>query len=379
MRILHVIATLGPGGAETFAASLTGTMSEQGHNVALFLLAGVRGERGLYLEKNLSDKKVAVFGREERKPGSLFNVLKLAKTILSFKPDVVHAHLPSGEIISAIASRLLLLPKKNLFRTLHSSNMIIDYRYSKAIRMMDRFFGGTIACGEAVYASYARMHRGCFSTKMFVINNGALFQGCSYSRSDIREKMQICSGEYVLVNIAAFRGESLKRSAKAHDILLCAFSRFLQVVPDAILLLIGDGPLLSEAKELAKKLGVEKKVRFLGVIASPMSCLVAADLYFMPSRYEGLPISLLEAASVGLPAVTSNIPELTNLNEGFPWLHADVDDVDGFCEALLRSYRRKSNEPSASYVDVIRNKYGILSCAEKYTDAYMKLIGEERV
>jgi len=68
---------------------------------------------------------------------------------------------------------------------------------------------------------------------------------------------------------------------------------------------VGDGPDFCRLKEKAQKDGV--KIRFVGFSDKPMDFLASASVYFSSSRFEGMPYALIEAASLGLPIVASNV------------------------------------------------------------------------
>lgn len=78
-------------------------------------------------------------------------------------------------------------------------------------------------------------------------------------------------------------------------------------MPDARFLLAGDGPLRAECEALARELGVTSRVRFLGWQENMAEVLAAGDAFFFPSRWEGMPLAVIEAMAAGLPCVTSNI------------------------------------------------------------------------
>ena len=95
--------------------------------------------------------------------------------------------------------------------------------------------------------------------------------------------------------------------------LLGAFHALLQAHPTARLLLAGDGPERAALEGTVGTLRLGHFVRFLGTIADPWSLLAAADMFVLPSLYEGMPNALLEAMAAGLPAVATavgTVPEM---------------------------------------------------------------------
>jgi glycosyltransferase involved in cell wall biosynthesis len=89
--------------------------------------------------------------------------------------------------------------------------------------------------------------------------------------------------------------------------LVGAFHALLQVHPTARLLLAGDGPARSSLETLVEALRLGPFVRFLGTVAEPWPLLAAADLFVLPSLWEGMPNALLEAMAAGLPSVATAV------------------------------------------------------------------------
>jgi glycosyltransferase involved in cell wall biosynthesis len=90
---------------------------------------------------------------------------------------------------------------------------------------------------------------------------------------------------------------------KGHAYLLTAAA----LVPDATFVLAGDGPLRAELEQRARELGVAGRCLFLGERADVPDLLAAADLFLLPSLWEGLPLSVLEAMAAGRPVVATAI------------------------------------------------------------------------
>lgn len=371
MKILHVIATLGPGGAEAFVSSLSIAMAEKNHTVAVYLLAGAHGERGMYLLAQLQRAGVIVYGSKPKSAWSLSNLVMLAKSMKAFQPDIVHAHLFSAEVVCLMVSRFLRIKKDYLYRTLHSTD-IIGTRNSYLIKVMDKFYGVSIACSEAVGVAYKGLYEDKYCTKLLVINNGVTPPSILKDNSELykaRSRLGISHNAYVVVNVGAFRGGRLQDDAKAHDSAVKTFAAFYQYAPNAILFFVGDGVLRTKVERIVADYGLVGDVRFTGNIPDPSDYLMAADVFFFPSRKEGLPISLIEAAMYGLPVVASDIPEIRNLDKGYPWRFSKVDSIDGYLKSLIFFYRQEL-QYSPTYVNSVVENYGIACSAEKYISAY---------
>lgn len=94
---------------------------------------------------------------------------------------------------------------------------------------------------------------------------------------------------------------------KGYNYLLEAVPTVISNMPDVYFAWVGDGPLESSLKERAKHLGVADRVLFLGRRNDAFSLMAGADLFVLPSLFEGLPISMLEAMSLGLPVVGTRV------------------------------------------------------------------------
>lgn len=95
---------------------------------------------------------------------------------------------------------------------------------------------------------------------------------------------------------------------KGFDLLLPAWAEVLKRVPAARLRIVGDGPLRATHERLAQQLGVSKQVDFLAPRAQIESLYREAAVFVLPSRYEGMPLALLEAQALGVPSVAFDCP-----------------------------------------------------------------------
>lgn len=93
---------------------------------------------------------------------------------------------------------------------------------------------------------------------------------------------------------------------KNHEFLLYIFSEIIKDVPNARLLLVGQGELEKDIKKKINELGLDDKVELLGVRADVNELIQAFDVFIMPSYFEGLPVTLVEAQAASLPCVVSD-------------------------------------------------------------------------
>jgi glycosyltransferase involved in cell wall biosynthesis len=127
---------------------------------------------------------------------------------------------------------------------------------------------------------------------------------------------------------------------KGLDLLLAAWSRVIAALPQARLRIVGDGPLTSELHAQAQALGIAGSVQWLAPTAAIEAQYRAAAAFVLPSRYEGMPLVLLEAQALGLPAVAFDCPtgpaEIVTADTG---IVVPAGDTAALADALLRLLR----------------------------------------
>ena len=147
-----------------------------------------------------------------------------------------------------------------------------------------------------------------------MIKNGIDAERFRYNmqqREALRERMGLTN-----MSIIGHVGRFMK--VKNHAFLLSVFAYFHEFHPDSKLMLVGDGDLLDSIKALAVQLGISGDVLFLGKRTDIPDLLQVMDIVVMPSLFEGLPVSLVEAQASGLPVLATNIISSdTMISSGF--------------------------------------------------------------
>jgi glycosyltransferase involved in cell wall biosynthesis len=147
------------------------------------------------------------------------------------------------------------------------------------------------------------------------------------------------------------------RREKGVDVLLDAMPAVVRRFPDVRLAILGEGPQEAELKEQAVKLKLMENVDFLGFQANPWPYLGNADLFVLPSRFEGMPNALLEALALGTPVVATDcvgaIREIRESNEQMVLVQPEAPGAlaDGIVAALNKPKdSRGSPEQSARHL-----------------------------
>lgn len=161
--------------------------------------------------------------------------------------------------------------------------------------------------------------------------------------------------------------------AKGHEVALGALTRLPE---ELCMVFIGDGPERPRLEELARKLGVAPRCRFLGSRTDVPAILDACDMYLQTSHAEGFGIAALEAMAAGLPVVASESPGLGDLVRGAGVLFP-AGDAETCADVIKRVISDDAGMARMKGLGRARaREYSIERCAERYGALYEKILSE---
>jgi glycosyltransferase involved in cell wall biosynthesis len=218
----------------------------------------------------------------------------LWRAVRAERPAVFHAHLswPLACKYGIAAAWLAGVPA-----IIGTAHLYVELRGSRRPPVMFRPLRRIIAVSEEVKQRYVRELR-VPARKLTVVRNGIRVPPL-VRPPDAALRAQLVRGrpDYLIITPARLHEQ------KGIAFLLAAAAQ----VPDATFVLAGDGPLRSELEAQARELGIAERCIFLGHRSDVPDLLAAADLFVLPSLYEGLPISVLEAMVAQRPVVATAI------------------------------------------------------------------------
>jgi len=345
MKILHVITTLGVGGAEKHLLWLTAGQARRGHATAVAYLKG-EGELTAEFQRQgvtvhrLSGEVAGGGGGQKLLPlvGPLWRARQdLVALIRREQPDIVHTHLLKADAVGAVSAaaggaRALVASKHNDERALLRKPVSIVHG------LLARRVARTIALSDHVarfIATHGRVRVATIRRVYYGVDAAALQP--RRTRAAVRAELGLSESAPVLVCVGRLAPQ------KDHPTLLAALAR----LPSEVTLLIvggdpfGDGE--ARLKAEAARLNLGARARFLGIRHDVPDLLGASDLFVLPSLWEGLGLVFLEAMAVELPVVASNIsaiPEVVEDGES-GWLVNPGDP-----EALARAIASALADPA---------------------------------
>jgi len=162
------------------------------------------------------------------------------------------------------------------------------------------------------------------------------FQFNSTERFNIRKKMGL-EDKIIIGHVGRFHFQ------KNHGFLLNVFYEIYKKKSNAVLLLIGDGELRLQIENSVKALGLINSVYFLGTRSDIPALLNAIDIFILPSKFEGLPVSLIEAQAMSLPCFTStNVSSESAITESLYFVGLDKSPRE-WAEFMLEKNNVRKN------------------------------------
>ena len=153
--------------------------------------------------------------------------------------------------------------------------------------------------------------------------------------------------------------------------LLRAFAEIQKVFPNSRLDLVGEGELRPDVEAEAARLGLQNRVRFLGSQSNVYPLLHQADVFLLPSEFEGMPMTLIEAMGTGLPIVATavgGVPDMLTDGTSALLTPCDPDAVARACVSLLEREELRQQLGQAAKEQSIRFSAGFM--AQEYVKVY---------
>ena len=293
LRVLQVMTSLDRGGMETMTMNFYRNIDRS--RVQFDFLLHRDGE-GDY-EAEACSLGARVFRVPRQNPLSRSYWRALDHFFVCHPYKIVHAQL---DCMSALP---LAVARRHgaVVRIAHSHNSRQDRDYKYPLKLVCKRFIRREATD--LFACGVEAGRWMFGTDDFTVVRNAIdvdaYAFDENRRERVREAHGIAPSAPVVGHVGRFS------PVKNHAFILDVFVETLKLRPDAVLVLVGDGELRAETERRAEVLGISSNVHFLGVRSDVADLMQAMDVFFMPSRYEGLPLVLVEAQASGLPCVIS--------------------------------------------------------------------------
>lgn len=296
VKVLHIIKSLGRGGAEMLLPETLRLHDKVGFefHYAYFLpwknqmVESIRDQGGKVICFEANNNVVL-----------MMKVRVVARYIRENKIQLVHAHLPWAGILARLVGKLTGVP---VIYTEHNK----QERYHFATRFINLFTMDLLSTVVAVSADVAESihrHKPRLDVPVRTILNGVnidTFYKPRFIDQNVRQKLSIPTDSLIIGTIAVFRFQ------KRLDLWMETAATIVQQFKHVHFIIVGDGPLKNELLQKCSALGMEDRIHFPGLETDVRPYLASFDIYMMTSLFEGLPIALLEAMAMECPIITTD-------------------------------------------------------------------------
>lgn len=312
MRVLSVIDSLVPGGAETSLAVLAPHVAPQGIELHVAQLHDRPG-----LQSVLAAAGVELHDLSAR-PGRLGWTVAVRRLVLQLRPDLVHTTLYEADVAGRVGARSAGVPVVSTLATerygpTHLSMPHLSTTKIRAAQALDIATARLTARLHAVSTPVADVmarHLRYDRQRIDVVGRARepVERVDDERRRSIRSGLGVRSDEFVVLAVARHD------HVKGLDLLVDAVGRLRGEGRPVVLWIAGrDGPASADLRRVVAELGIDAEVQFLGHRDDVSELLGSTDVFVLPSRREGAPGALLEAMAAGAAVVAVDLPTVREI------------------------------------------------------------------
>ena len=360
--IIHIITRLLNGGADENTVFTCNHSIAIGDDVTLLtgqeqneeILSKIDNKVRLVVVKDLINKINPI--------KDLLALFQIKKIIKQISPDVVHTHNSKAGVIGRFAA--WLSRTKLIIHTIHTLPFISANFFTKTVYLVlekitsfitDEF----INVSKGTMEIYLKYKIGRLSNHHVIYSAFDIDKFKNANKNQAINDLNInLNSSKIIVRMGRF--EKLKR----YKDLIETFNKILDQFPNTILILVGDGELLLENKQLSKKLNLEKNIIFTGFTDYPEKIIALADICVMNSEREGLSRAMLQYLAGGKPVICSNIYGVKEvMKDGINGCLYKTEDPNGLYNKILLLL---SNEEYLNKLTIGAKKTDISKWSLKY-------------
>jgi glycosyltransferase involved in cell wall biosynthesis len=371
LRVLQIVPTLVTAGGQRVAMYLAQHLDKGQFEVEMVSLCPYSGNQ-FELEAIEHGIKVHYLTKHLGFDADIF--WEVQRLFQQFRPQIVHNHL------HALYTLLPAMVFQRVPVRVHTIHSVADKEARGAHRFIQQVAFHNlgvipVSISDVVEKTVHEIY-GDITTP--VIYNGVDVVNAQFPHShsqEWRREQQIPANAFVFAHVASFG------LIKNQRMLVNSFSRVSMESPNAYLLMVGDGEQRDEISALVADLGISDRVKFTGIRSDVAQILNASDCFVLSSDWEGLPLSILEAMSAGLPVISTRvggIPEL--ISHGQNGLLVPPGDAQQLADAML--YACQHSEAAARMGQTSRavalERFDVREMARQYGALYLKILADRR-
>lgn len=351
-------------GAENMISQLVSNLDQTKFDITLIVTTKKYNN---FLEDNIekSGVKTIYLGKKYTKKidiSKFITFFKMWKVLKKIKPEVIHTHLSAA----IYAFPYVLFHNTKLIHTVHN---LPEKDIPKITRLFLKLLiklkkAVPVAISHILAEKIAMYYNIAQETVPIVYNPVDLSKYNDLNLKNENDKY------FWLCNVGRLTPQ------KNHKMLIEAFSIARKKNSNLRLLIVGDGELREELENQVVQKQLKSSIQFLGTRSDIPNILSNVDAFVLTSKFEGLPLSLLEAMAAGLPVIATKVggvPDIINHNRN--GILVESNDIKGFAEAILKLVNNKNliDEIRKNNINDVK-KFDVKTMVRKYEDLYENII-----
>ena len=371
IRVMHLLHSLETGGLEKGTATLVNNMNPEIFESSICCLSGLGASLNLIKKEGLK-----IFDMKTTDAHELFLFLKLARLFREQRVDILHAKGWPALFDGVLGARIAGVPV--VIYSEHGKNTDDFFEIKKrrvwTRRLLAPFMDKIVTVSEELKRGLVEI-TGLNEKRIVCIHNGVEFFDICVESAKKRKELGVEQGDILVGTVGRLD------PVKNFDIFIRSAEMVLKEFPQVKFLLVGDGPIRKDLELLVSELGLSRHVIFLGERNDVAELLNVMDIFVLPSKSEGLSNTILEAMSVGLPVIATNVggnPELVIDGETGvliqPW---DASVLAAAIINLLRDNEKRKKMGDAGFIKA-KGEFSIEKMVKSYEELYLSLYKKKK-
>jgi glycosyltransferase involved in cell wall biosynthesis len=363
MNIVFLTTHLNTGGITSYLFTLGRGLVESGHRVFIVSSGGDMEEKFKKAKIHLLNLDMRT--KSELSPKLYRHLTEIRQFLLAHDIHLIHSQTRVTQVMGRVLQRLT---KRPYVSTCHG------FFQRRLGRQIFPCWGDRVIAISEPVAHHLRRDFQVSADRVRMIRNGidvAAFQGITDDyKSTSRKKYHVEAGP--VIGIVARLS-----SVKGQDLLIKAFKDVVEVFSNAHLLLVGEGRMESDLKRIVTQLGLRPRVTFIPDYRCLKEVLSLLDVFVMPSRQEGLGLSVMEAQAAGLPVIASRVGGLPSLIDHCrTGILVSPGDIQGLSQTLIDLLKDPSQMKRIGFdaQQMAERQYGYQNMVTKTIEVYQEIL-----
>jgi GalNAc-alpha-(1->4)-GalNAc-alpha-(1->3)-diNAcBac-PP-undecaprenol alpha-1,4-N-acetyl-D-galactosaminyltransferase len=390
MKVTLVIYGLSGGGAERVMSIIANYWVSQGWGVTLIMLVAPTTAPFYPLDPRIKLKPLGIAGKSTNKLAAIGNAWQrvkiLRREIIASQPDVVVSFMNAVNVYTIAAclnSNIPTIVSEHIYpgfndaKKIWQSIMKWAYRYADLVTVLTQ---NAVPFYPAAQG-YRTMVMPNPITKPAPVE--AMAQSSPTPSLSTVGRLQPRQDAPIAKLLPAPSLIAIGRlhPQKGFDLLIRAFEQIQAKYPDWQITILGEGPMRSELEELRSQLQLTGRVHLPGLVTNVQQYLYQADIFVMPSRFEGFPMALCEAMASGLPVIATDCLSgpreiVENGVNGMLVMTEDVDALAAGLDALMSNPAQR--QQLAQNAPQILDRFGVEQVMKIWQEAIDRVIARKR-